>query len=196
MVSIDPATTVSEDSDETGIIVAGLGVDGHGFVLEDASGKYAPIEWARTPFLLYRKWGADRIVAEVNNGGLMVEQTIRSVDENVSFKSVNASRGKIVRAEPISALFEQRRAHLVGMFPELEDQLTSFAGGSGNSPDRLDSMVWGMTELMLSPGTGADAWLSYWRDELAEARGEAPAARGRSLYDLARQQGAVLKDLP
>ena len=159
VVAIDPATSVSEDSDETGIIVAGLGVDGHGFVLEDASGKYAPIEWARRAVDLYRKWGADRIVAEVNNGGLMVEQTIRSVDENVSFKSVNASRGKIVRAEPISALFEQRRAHLVGMFPQLEDQLTSFAGGSGSSPDRLDSMVWRMTELMLSPGTGADAWL-------------------------------------
>lgn len=197
VVSIDPATTVSEDSDETGIIVGGLGIDGHGYILEDCSGKYSPIEWARRAIDLYRRWNADRIVAEVNNGGLMVEQTIRSVDENVSFKSVNASRGKLVRAEPISALWEQRRAHMVGMFPQLEDQLTSFAGGSGSSPDRLDAMVWGMTELMLSPGNGAQGWLDYYSTQASEAQSAAAAAppRRRSLFDVARDQGASVKEL-
>jgi predicted phage terminase large subunit-like protein len=149
VVAVDPAVSVSEASDETGIIVAGLGVDGHGYVLEDASGKLSPIEWASRAVTLYRKYGADRIVAEANQGGLMVEQTVRTVDPNASFKAVHASRGKITRAEPIAALAEQHRIHHVGGFPELEDQLCSYAAGSSDSPDRLDAMVWAFTELML-----------------------------------------------
>ena len=127
VVAIDPATSVGEDSDETGIIVAGLGLNDEAYILEDASGKYLPVDWARRAIDLYRRRHADRIVAEINQGGAMVEFTIRTVDANVSFKAVRASRGKITRAEPISALFEQRRAHLVGVFPELEDQLCTYS---------------------------------------------------------------------
>jgi len=152
VVALDPAVSVSESSDETGIIVAGLGVDNHGYLLEDASGKFSPIEWARRAVALYRKWGADRIVAEANQGGLLVETTVRTVDTNVSFKAVHASRGKITRAEPIAALAEQFRIHLVGSFPELEDRHCTYAAGSSDSPDRLDAMVWAFTELMVESG--------------------------------------------
>ena len=167
VVAIDPALSVGKDSDETGLIVAGRGTDGEGYVLEDASGKYQPVEWARRAIALYRQWGADRIVAEANQGGQMVETTVRTVDANVSLKLVHASRGKITRAEPISALFEQRRAHLVGVYPELEDQLCTFTPGSSGSPDRFDAMVWAFTELMLST-SGADAWIEHYRN-LAQA---------------------------
>ena len=150
VVAIDPAISIGEDSDETGIIVAGLGSDAHGYVLADESGKYAPTEWARRAVALYRKWNADRIVAEANQGGDMVQTTVRMVDANVSFKAVHASRSKITRAEPVSALSEQGRLHLVGSFPELEDQLCTYEAGSSNSPDRLDAMVWAISELMVN----------------------------------------------
>jgi predicted phage terminase large subunit-like protein len=150
VVAIDPAVSVSEDSDATGIIVAGLGVDDKGYVLEDASGKYMPIEWARRAVALYHKYRADRIVAEANQGGAMVETTIRMVDPNASYKAVHASRGKITRAEPIAALSEQRRILFAGSFPELEDELCTFVAGSSDSPDRLDAMVWAFTELMVT----------------------------------------------
>jgi phage terminase large subunit-like protein len=97
----------------------------------------------------YRRWRADRIVAEVNQGGAMVESTIRTVDPSASLRLVHASRGKIVRAEPVSALYEQRRVHHVGGFYELEDQLCSFAPGSKDSPDRLDALVYAITDLMI-----------------------------------------------
>jgi hypothetical protein len=172
VVAIDPALSVGKDSDETGLIVAGRGTDGEGYVLEDASGKYQPVEWARRAVAAYRKWSGDRVIGEANNGGLLVAQTIRTVDPNVSFKSVHASRGKIARAEPISALFEQKRAHLVGSFPELEDQLCTFTPGSSGSPDRLDALVWALSELMVRPGNSAEAWIGHYRS-LAEA-GPAP----------------------
>jgi predicted phage terminase large subunit-like protein len=149
VVAIDPAISTGEDSDETGIVVVGLGTDGHGYVLEDASGKYSPIEWARRAVALYRKWNADRIVAEANQGGQMLETTIRTVDQNVSFKAVHASKGKITRAEPVAPLAEQFRIHHVGVFPALEDQLCTFEAGSPDSPDRLDALVWGVSELMV-----------------------------------------------
>jgi predicted phage terminase large subunit-like protein len=100
------------------------------------------------------RWNADRLVAESNQGGLMVEQTVRTVDQNVSFRSVHASRGKITRAEPIAALFEQQRVHLARSFPELEDELCSFTAGSLGSPDRLDAMVWALTDLMVVSSDG------------------------------------------
>jgi phage terminase large subunit-like protein len=143
----------------------GLGVDDHGYVLEDASGKLGPIAWAQRAVALYRRWGADRIIAEANQGGAMVETTIRTVDPNVSFKAVHASRGKITRAEPIAALAEQFRIHHVGAFPELEDQLCGFAGGSSDSPDRLDAMVWAFTELMVDT-TPAAGMLEFYRQEV------------------------------
>ena len=153
VVAIDPAATSGEDADETGILACGLGVDGHGYVLDDLSGRMKPDEWARRAVGAYKSHEADRIVAEVNNGGEMVEATVRTVDENVPFKAVHASRGKVIRAEPVSALYEQGRVHHVGAFPTLEDQMCAFAAdfdrSRGGSPDRLDALVWALTELML-----------------------------------------------
>jgi phage terminase large subunit-like protein len=152
VVAIDPAVSNNEGSDETGIVVAGIGGDKHTYVIEDLSGRYAPHEWAAKAIEAYRRHKADRILAEVNNGGAMVEATIRAVDHVVSYKSVHASRGKVVRAEPIAALYEQRKVHHVGGFPTLEDQLCAFTsdfdrGRAGYSPDRVDALVWALTEL-------------------------------------------------
>jgi phage terminase large subunit-like protein len=144
-------------SDETGLIVAGLGVDGLGYVLEDASGQYRAEDWARLAVALYRKFHADRVVAEVNNGGDLVEATLRVVDRAVSFKAVHASRGKVVRAEPVAALYEQGRVKHRGAFPALEDQMCFFARdfdreSAGMSPDRVEALVWALTELLVEPG--------------------------------------------
>ena len=156
VVAIDPAVSTGEDADETGIIVAGKDADGHGYVLADQSGRYAPTEWARAAIGLYRQYKADRIVAEVNNGGDMVEATVRMVDANVSYAKVHASRGKVMRAEPVAALYEQHRVHHVGAFPTLEDQQCGFAAdfdraSAGFSPDRVDALVWALTDLLVKP---------------------------------------------
>jgi phage terminase large subunit-like protein len=152
VVAIDPAATSGEDSDETGIVV--VGVDdrrpAHGYVLADLSGRYAPIDWARVAVNAYRGFGADRVVGEVNNGGEMIEQTLRTVDPNVAYQAVRATRGKLTRAEPIAALYEQGRIHHVGSFPELEDQQCTWLPGAPDSPDRMDAMVWGFTETMVA----------------------------------------------
>ncbi|HXP29719.1 MAG TPA: terminase family protein [Stellaceae bacterium] len=173
VVAIDPASSSAEGADETGIIVAGLGEDGHGYVLDDRSGRYAPERWAKEAVALYRKRAADRIVAEVNNGGDMVQSVLRTVDASASFKAVHASRGKVVRAEPVAALYEQGRVHHVGCFPALEDQLCGFTAGfdrrrAGSSPDRLDALVWALTELMVEDS--GQAWLDYY-GELARKQG-------------------------
>lgn len=149
VVAVDPAVTATEASDEHGIIVAGLS-DQRGIVLEDASLSGSPNEWARRAVSLYRSWSADCIVIEVNQGGDMVAHTIRTIDPNVKIKEVRASRGKHVRAEPIAALYEQGRVAHVGAFPELEAQMTQMTtnGFEGEgSPDRVDALVWAMTEL-------------------------------------------------
>lgn len=150
LIAIDPAGSTNPDSDETGIGAAARGVDGHGYVLEDASCRMLPLGWAQRAVNLYYKWRADAIVAEKNFGGDMVESTIRTVDPNVRVIMVTASRGKAVRAEPVSALYEQGRAHHVGTFKELEEQMCAFSPsgyGLKGSPDRVDWMVWAMTEL-------------------------------------------------
>lgn len=150
VVAIDPAISVGEDSDETGIIVAGLDWDDHhAFVIEDLSGKYSPTEWAMKAVAAYRRHRADRIVAESNQGGEMVENTLRVVDSNVPIRMVHAKRGKLIRAEPVSALYEQRRVHHVGAFEALEDQLCTFAPGVSDSPDRLDALVYAISDLMV-----------------------------------------------
>jgi hypothetical protein len=155
VVAIDPATTSGKESDETGIIVAGLGVDGHGYVLEDLSGRYAPSEWAAKAIGAYYRHRADRVVAEVNQGGEMVEHTLRMIDDSVSFRAVHASRGKIKRAEPVVALDEKGRIHHAGIFPALEDEMCRFSlrgnAAGGKSPDRTDARVWAFTELMVEP---------------------------------------------
>ncbi len=149
VVAIDPAGGSSRRSDETGIIGAGVGREGHAYVLADASGRYSPEGWARAAIGLYRSLQADTIVAEQNYGGEMVAATIRAVDAAVPVKMVHASRGKAVRAEPIVAFYEQRRVHHVGNLPGLEDQLCGWDPASNAaSPDRLDAMVWALTELM------------------------------------------------
>ena len=148
VVAIDPAVSVSETSDATGIIVAGLGRDGHGYVLQDLSGKYSPTQWARRAIDAYRLHKADRIIAEKNQGGVMVKSTLHAVDPYVPIRLVHAAKGKVTRAEPISALFEQQRVHMVGCFPQLEDEMCSFKAGSSDLPDRLDAMVWAMTDLI------------------------------------------------
>jgi phage terminase large subunit-like protein len=126
VVAIDPAASSSDQADETGIIVAGKDEIGRAWVLADASGRYQPAEWAKTAISAYRAHNADRIVAEVNNGGDMVEATLRMIEPNVPFTAVRASRGKITRAEPIAALYEQGRVHHLGAFPQLEDQMCAF----------------------------------------------------------------------
>jgi phage terminase large subunit-like protein len=153
VVGIDPQGQRGVGS-ETGIVAAGVGrPDGadldHAYVLADSSGDYTPDGWARAAVALYRARQADRIVAEVNFGGQMVESTIRTVDPGVAVTMVNASRGKLVRAEPVAALWEQGRAHMVGGFPALEDELTGY-DGTGASPNRLDAMVWSVTDLALN----------------------------------------------
>jgi phage terminase large subunit-like protein len=125
-------------------------------VLADASGKHQPVEWAKIAISAYRAHRADRIVAERNNGGAMVEATIRMVDGNVPVTTVWASRGKVARAEPVSALYEQGRVHHIGTFPQLEDQMCTFTtdfdrARAGYSPDRLDALVSGLTELLVEP---------------------------------------------
>ena len=126
VVAIDPAVSSDEDADETGIVVAGKDAAGHGYVLADLSGRYTPTEWARAAVAAYRAHDADRIVAEVNNGGEMVEATLRIVDPGVPYAAVHAARGKVARAEPVAALYEQGRVHHLGAFPALEDQMCGF----------------------------------------------------------------------
>lgn len=155
VVAVDPAVTSGENADETGIVVVGIGDDDHCYVLADVSDRLSPDAWARKAIEVYRRFGADRVVAEVNNGGDLVEATLRTADPNVSYRAVHASRGKAVRAEPVAALYEQRKVHHVGNFPQLEDQMFVFTSDFdrkkyGSSPDRLDALVWAITELVIS----------------------------------------------
>jgi len=147
VVAVDPAVSSGEGSAETGIIAAGVR-NTDAFVLEDKSIRGTPIEWARAAIALFHRTKADRIVAEANQGGEMISQTLRTVDPNVPVRLVHASRGKQTRAEPVAALYEQGRVHHVGFFPQLEDQLCSWVPG-GPSPDRLDALVWALTELVV-----------------------------------------------
>ncbi|HYL31924.1 MAG TPA: terminase family protein [Stellaceae bacterium] len=171
VVAIDPAASSGEGADETGIVVAGLAHDGHVYVLDDLSGRMSPRAWALKAAAAYGKFAADRIVAEVNNGGEMVEATLRSVQSDAPFRALRASRGKAVRAEPVAALYEQGRVHHVGGFATLEDQLCAFTAdfdraASGTSPDRLDALVWAVTDLMANRDA---AILDYYRG-LTESR--------------------------
>lgn len=157
VVAVDP----SGGGDDIGIVVAGLGIDGRGYILADMSCSLSPSGWGRRAVDAYHRFEADLIVAEKNFGGDMVESTIRTVDDKVPYKAVHASRGKVVRAEPIAALYEQGRISHVGEFDELEDQccLMSTTGFAGEgSPDRVDAKVWALTELMLGEHDDSDDW--------------------------------------
>jgi predicted phage terminase large subunit-like protein len=152
VVAIDPAVTATDDSAETAIIVAGkrrLGERDHYYVLDDVSGRMSPADWAKRAISVYEQYKADRIVAEVNNGGDLVEATIKSVDRHVPYKKVVASRGKRTRAEPIAALYEQGLVHHVRSFGVLEGQMCTWVPGDEGqaSPDRMDALVWALSEL-------------------------------------------------
>lgn len=158
VVAIDPAVTSRPDSDETGIIVAGKGTDGHCYILHDSSGKFTPNEWAKRAIFCYEKYKADRIVAEVNNGGDLVEINIRIIDSTIPYKKVYASRGKVIRAEPVVALYEQGKVHHVGILDKLEEQMTTWDPENDKSPDRVDALVWAVTELMIEKTIDTNVW--------------------------------------
>src|SRR5262249_40059827 len=153
-------------------------------VLEDLSGRYDPAGWARTAISAYYRHNADRIVAEVNQGGEMVENTLRTIDENVSYTAVRASRGKFTRAEPIAALYEQGHVHPVGGFPELEDQMTGFVAdldrSKFGSPDRVDALVWALTELLIQK-IPFEGLLEFYRQDTARMLAE----RGEQVEEVA-----------
>lgn len=150
VTAIDPAVTSGEDADETGIVTVGQDHDGDLYVLADDTTKASPEQWASVAIGAMDRHGSDRIVAEVNNGGDLVESVLRAVDRSVPYRKVTASRGKRVRAEPVAAMYEQGRVHHVRGLEALEAQMCSWTpdGGQG-SPDRLDALVWACTELGL-----------------------------------------------
>jgi len=154
VVAIDPAVTSEKDSDETGICVAGKGFDERCYILEDLTGTYTPAEWARMAIGAYNDRKADNIIGEANNGGDLIETVIRTFQPNVPYKKVWASRGKVTRAEPVQALYEQNRVKHVGDLPALEAQMTTWAAKEGDkSPNNIDAMVWAVSELMLTNDT-------------------------------------------
>lgn len=159
VVAIDPAITaptdgvVLEETAETGIVVAGLGVDGRGYVFEDLTCRLGPNGWARRAIAGYDLYHADTLVAEVNQGGAMVDSVLRSVRQNIPLQMVRASRGKVTRAEPVAALYAQGRISHIGAFPDLEDQMvlfTPFGIEGDTTADRVDALVWAFTELFPS----------------------------------------------
>jgi len=170
VVAVDPSGTSGEESDECGIVVAGR--DGqkkpHSYVLADLSLRGSPDTWARKAIIAYHAHGADRVVAEGNYGGDMVESVLRNIDPNVSFKKVTASRGKLIRAEPVASLYEQHRCHHVGVFEALEEQMVNYVPGSAGSPDRMDAAVWAISALT-EDSNAFLGWLQRWKSEKAEA---------------------------
>jgi phage terminase large subunit-like protein len=153
VVAVDPPVTSGADADECGIVVAGVlyAEDGSTcFILADRSaGGLSPREWAARAVAAYREFDADRIVVETNQGGDMVRAIIRQIDPDAAVRDVRASRAKRTRAEPVAALYEQGRVRHAGAFAQLEDQMATFTGAGGKSPDRLDALVWAVTDLML-----------------------------------------------
>jgi len=148
VVGVDPGVSgTPEGASETGIVVAAKGEDGHGYVLADATVRATPDGWARAVVDAYRRHQADRVVAEVNQGGDLVRRVLAHVDPTLPITTVRAAVGKRVRAEPAAALHEQGRVHHVGTFADLEDQMVSWTQGSGASPDRPDALVWALTDL-------------------------------------------------
>jgi predicted phage terminase large subunit-like protein len=168
VISVDPAVTGTQQSDETGIIVAGCDAQGYAYILEDLSAQMSPSEWADTAVRAYHTYQADVVVAEVNNGGDLVENLIRGCDRHVSYRAVRATRGKVIRAEPVAALYQRGRVFHKKIFSQLEEQMLSFTPESGrvnSSPDRVDALVWAVTELLLSASSkvssntsGSNVW--------------------------------------
>jgi hypothetical protein len=185
VVAVDPSGARNESDtgrDEIGIVVAALGIDGHGYILADRSLRDAPAVWAKAVIKAYHDYGADCIIAEVNFGGAMVEATIKGADANVPVRVITASRGKVQRAEPVSALygegpeFKDLKVHHVGRFPVLEDQLvafTTFGYRGEGSPDHADACIWALTDLML--GSNAEAWIRFYQEQASTSQAAAAA---------------------
>ena len=152
VIGIDPAGTHRPDSDETGVVVVALGPSKDAYVLEDASGRYSPPEWARVAKRLWDEYSADVVMAERNYGGDMVESTLNAYGGQMHVKTVSATRGKVVRAEPLAAPYERGDVHHVGVYADLERQMTTYdpQDRAATSPDRMDALVWALTDLMLT----------------------------------------------
>lgn len=164
VVGVDPKVEERRGESETGIIVAGLGADGHIYILKDNSTNAGPDEWAKTVVRTYVSFQANYIVVEINQGGALVKSVIRQYNKTAPIYQVRASKGKQLRAEPVATLWEQGKAHLVGEFPELEEQMTTYVPGDRHSPDRLDAMVWAVTSLMQRKSNVKNASDKYsWR---------------------------------
>lgn len=176
VVAVDPAVTANEGSDETGILVVGRGVDGRAYVLADLSCKAHPAEVARRCVAAYDDYGANWIVAETNNGGDYIGALINTVNPNVGYKTVRATRGKYLRAEPVAAVYERGRAHHVGRFDQLEEQMVTFEPGTDESPDRLDALVYGVTALKIEAEgmDWADVYTTSAADKAKADAGEKP----------------------
>ena len=150
VVAIDPAVTSGEGSDDTGIIVAGFGKDDRGYVLADLTCDESPLGWAQKAIDAYDFWKADMIIGEGNNGGDLIEANIKTVRRFVPYRKVTASRGKLVRAQPVASLYEQNRISHCGSFKEMEEQMTGYVPDSGMpSPNNMDALVWAFTDLMV-----------------------------------------------
>ena len=162
VVGVDPAGSTNKNSDETGIVCCGIDRDGHGYVLEDKTIKGTPDQWGGAVVQLYHKYKANAVVVETNYGGDMVEHTIKTVDRNVKIVKRSASRGKDIRAEPIAALYEQRKVSHVGVLKELEDEQCEWdpTDSKAKSPNRVDALVWALRELMLK--FGAKPSVEFW----------------------------------
>jgi phage terminase large subunit-like protein len=160
VVGVDPATTSGKRADDTGIIVAGVDRRGQGYVLEDATCHEPPDGWARAVAAAYERWGADRVIVEVNNGGELVTQVLKGAQVSLPIKSVHASRGKVTRAEPVVAAYERGKVHHVGTFRQLEDECCQWVPGIGGSPDRVDALVWALSELVLQSRSGGGVPIS------------------------------------
>lgn len=156
IVALDPSVTSKNTSAECGIIVAALGVDNHVYVLYDGSFRATPNAWGTRAVDLYAAYSADRVIGEVNNGGDLIETVLRNLDPTISYRGVNAARGKTARAEPVVALYEQGKVHHVGYFAALESQMTTWKDDSRMpSPDRMDALVWAVFELLVTSGRTA-----------------------------------------
>lgn len=203
VVGVDPAVSVTEQSDETGIIVVGVDALREAYVLQDASGQLKPEQWANRVVSLYHSWEADAVVAEENQGGDMVKHTIQVYDPSVAVEMVRASKGKRVRAEPVSTLYEKGFVHHVGMFDALERQLTTWDPGlDEDSPDRLDAMVWGVSKLLVGDWS-QKVWLlggnglagENWKKGAEGGVGRADwLSQGSAVNVLAGDDGGVVTD--
>lgn len=157
VIAIDPATTHHDQSDETGIMVVGLHDDGCVYVLDDLSGRLPPTEWGTRVTEAYWSYKADRVVAEVNKGGDLVERVVKSIDSHIAYKAVRATRGKVVRAEPVASLYEQGKVFHVRPLAALEQQICDYVPNrTAKSPDRMDALVWAITDLMLAREASAE----------------------------------------